>query len=386
MAPTAHARLSPSSAARWIRCPASIVVAGDVRTEESPYAREGTAAHALAEIEARYRLLGMGAEELNRALAEWRAEYGSDYDEAEILGYVEKYVDKVEEALDADPSAFLLLEQKMDTGVPGCWGTGDAVVVSPTNIHVLDLKYGKGVPVSSNNNPQLRLYGLAGLRTFGDLLWEVETVTTTIVQPRLHSSSTETLSVEELLAWESGTVLPAVRSIENGERDFGPSEEACRWCPIAGECRPRLEHITRRDFGDPDLLTDEEVGRELARVKETRSWCDALEKVGLRRAYSEGREIPGWKVVRTNGRRIVTNGPAAIQTLIDHGYPAEEVSKIAVKPIGELEKLLGRETFSDLLGEFVLKTEGNPALAPEADRRKPIAPAASAAEDFGSPS
>ena len=383
MPPKAHSTLGPSSAARWISCPASVALSAELpeRDDSSPYAEEGTAAHALAEIESRYRLLGMDDARHRADLDEWRVRYSADYSESEIMGFITRYVDRVEEALDSHPHSVLLLEQRMDTGVPGCWGTGDAVIVSPEHIHVLDLKYGRGVAVSAEGNPQLRLYALGALNEFGDLLGEVQSVSYSIVQPRLGEESTETLNTPELLEWRDNTVLPSVKLIDKGERVFGPSESACRWCPVAGECRVRRDFLAREEFGDPDLLSDAEIGEELSRVKQLRHWCDSVERAGLDRAYSDGRTIPGWKVVRSNGRRVITDTTRAIELLAGAGHPSDEVSSVKLKGIGELEKLVGK-SLSDILGELIIKTEGKPSLVPASDRRRALDPTTSAAEDF----
>ena len=291
--------------------------------------------------------------------------------------HVGKYVDQVRAALDSEPHSVLLLEQRMDTGVPGVWGTGDAVVVSPRLVHVLDLKYGQGVPVNAVGNPQLRLYGLGAMNEFGDLLGSIEGVAVTIVQPRLGSVSSETLTVAELTEWRDTVVMPAVQKVEDGAGDFGPGEAACRFCPVAGECR------ARRDFGDPDLLDDEEVGSELERVAQIRHWCDALEGVAFDRIYTEGRTIPGFKVVAGRGRRVITDAPAVIQTLIDAGYQPEQVAEVKALPLGKLEKLVGKADLPELIGAYITKRDGKPSLVGEADPRPPLTAASSAAADFG---
>jgi hypothetical protein len=344
---------------------------------------EGTAAHALAEIEARYELIDLNEAAHKAALARWDAKFGSQYDRAEMLRHVGKYVDQVRAALDSLPHSVLLLEQRMDTGIPGVWGTGDAVVVSPEAIHVLDLKYGRGVPVDAAGNPQLRLYGLGALRCFGDLLGEVETVTVSIIQPRLGSFSTETLPVRELEAWREGVVMPAVERIAQGSMVASPSEGACRWCPVAGECRARRDYLTEQDFSEPPLLDDAELAAEVARVSQLRSWCDAVEKCAFKRVYEEGKSLPGLKIVRGRGRRVITDQPAAIQTLIDHGYGAEQVADFKVKPLGQLEKLVGKKDLPEIIGAYMERREGPLSLVGEDDPRPSVTREASAVADFG---
>lgn len=384
MPPQDHAQLSPSAAVRWLQCPVSVALADQAGPEEaSPHAMEGTAAHALAEIEARYELIDLNEAAHKAALAKWDTEFGSQYDKAEMLRHVGKYVDQVRAALDGLPHSVLLLEQRMDTGIPGVWGTGDAVVVSPEAIHVLDLKYGRGVPVDAARNPQLRLYGLGALRCFGDLLGDVETVSMSIIQPRLGSFSTETLPVRELEAWREGVVMPAVERIAQGSMVASPSEGACRWCPVAGECRARRDYLTSQDFSEPPLLDDAELATEVARIAQLRSWCDAVEKCAFKRVYEDGRDLPGLKVVRGRGRRVITDQPAAIQTLIDHGYGAEQVADFKVKPLGQLEKLVGKKDLPGIIGTYMERREGPLSLVGEDDPRPSVTRESSAVEDFG---
>lgn len=382
--PQDHAQLSPSAAVRWLQCPASVLLADQAGPEEaSPHAMEGTAAHALAEIEARYELIDPNEAAHREALARWDAEFGSQYDKTEMLRHVGKYIDQVRAALDSLPHSVLLLEQRMDTGVPGVWGTGDAVVVSPEAIHVLDLKYGRGVPVDAARNPQLRLYGLGALRCFGDLLGDVETVTVSIIQPRLGKFSSETLPVRELEAWREGVVMPAVERIAQGSLVASPSEGACRWCPVAGECRARRDYLTEQDFSEPPLLDDAELAAEVARVSQLRSWCDAVEKCAFKRVYEDGRDLPGLKIVRGRGRRVITDQPAAIQTLIDHGYGAEQVADFKVKPLGQLEKLVGKKDLPEIIGTYMERREGPLSLVGEDDPRPSVTREASVVADFG---
>ena len=251
MPPIGHASLGPSSAGRWLTCTASVRMAEEFPNPkaESSFAEEGTAAHALAELEARREFLGLSEDDYAAGLAGWRESWGEKYDEDEIRENVLVYVAEVGRALRADPMSSLLLEQRMETGVDGCWGTGDAVVISPSSVHILDLKYGMGVPVGAVGNPQLRLYGLGGLETFGSLIGDIERVTVTIVQPRLDSISSETLTTSELLAWRDEVVIPAVREIDSGRDHFQPSESACRFCPVAGECIARRDFVLSGDFG-----------------------------------------------------------------------------------------------------------------------------------------
>jgi hypothetical protein len=397
--PGQHAKLSPSSASRWMGCPASIRMQQHVtrQDEDSVYAREGTIAHALGELEAGLHFKLITKRQYNTGMRAWRKEFDAQgYPEstlADMQEHIRGYVALLEERLARRPMSKLFLEQRLDTGVPTCWGTSDAVIVSPTHVEIIDLKYGAGVLVFANQNKQLRLYGLGALDTYGDLLGETDMVYVTVYQPRLDNVSTEDITPADLRAWRTDEVLPAAELAMSDDAPFGPSEEACRWCPAAGICTARVEKAVAEDFGDPfteeapipvspEVMTPEQLGLVLTRIPEIKAWCAAVEAHALDTAYSQGQHIPGWKVVMSGGKRYITDDTAAIQHLIDRGFKAEQVANFKAKGIGELEKLVGKKEFPTVMGELVGKTRGKESLVPESDGRPAISPVSQAAEDF----
>lgn len=402
--PSAHAKLSPSDSARWISCPAAIRVDEELRQQgllvddESSFAREGTLAHALGEIEASYHFNLSTKRQYNAALKNWQKEFDAEgYEEGtleEMREHIVSYLKLIAERLERRPSSQLLLEQRMNSGIEKCWGTSDVVIVSPSHVEIIDLKYGAGVPVDAIGNPQLRIYGLGALDTFG-ILGDPDLIVTTVFQPRLNSLSSEEMHPDDLRAWRDGVAAPAAQeALHNPDAKFGPSEKACRWCPAAGICRARIEKATLTDFGDvfvdeplepkkPELLTEAELGKVLHRVGEIKAWCASVEATALEAAYGQGKSIPGWKVVRSGGQRSIQDHALAIQTLIDEGYKAEQVANpVKAKGIGELEKLLGKPKFKELLGSYIVKSSGRESLVPEDDKREAISPASEAAKDF----
>lgn len=402
--PSEHAKLSPSDSARWISCPAAIGMdekmkeQGLLVDEDSSYAREGTLAHALGEIEASlaFGLVTRRQHTIryNKWLKEFEAEKYEEGTLVEMKEHVAAYVDLLRERMARRPMSQLLLEQRMNSGIEKCWGTSDAVIVSPTHVEIVDFKYGAGVYVDAYDNSQLRIYGLGALDTFGDMLGDTDLIVVTVHQPRMDNVSSEEMHPDELRAWREGVAAPsAAEALHSENPRFGPSEKACRWCPAAGFCRARIEKDTLTDFGDilaeeepkpkpPELLTPEEIGKALGRVGSIKAWCAALEAAALEAAYGQGKQIPGYKVVRSGGQRYITDHAAAIQTLIDAGWDADKVSNIKAKGIGELEKLLGKPTFKELLDPLIDKSSGREALVHEDDKREAITPASEAADDF----
>lgn len=382
-----HATLSPSSASRWLACPASIRVSEALPSEPddrgSVYAREGTAAHALAEIMARDKILGgFTKAQLNKEMKAWRAEYDVAEDaEAEMEEYGDSYVVYLQSRLDDTPGGQLLLEQKLPTGVPDCWGTSDAVIVSPTMVESVDYKYGLGVKVEAAGNSQLRLYGIGALSEYGDLLGEVSRVRMTIFQPRLRHVTWEELPAEELRSWRD-RIIPIAETALGPDAPFGPSEEACRWCPASGQCAAQAEWVTVRDFGvKPDVMGGIELSEALDQIPFIKAWCAAVESYSLNRVYSESKPIPGYKIVMSGGRRSVVDHEGLINAAKALGYSTEQVAVTKAKGIGELEKIL-KDDFDIVASPFVAKSDGSPALVPESDKRNAISPEGQAARDF----
>ena len=389
--PDEHARLSPSGASRWIACPASVLMSEKVPREESIYAREGTLAHALAELEAALHFELIDGQVYDQDVSAWMdeaREFGmDDSDIAEVQRHCADYVELLQGFVDETPNSVVLLEQRVQTGIESCWGTSDAVIVSPDVVHIVDLKYGKGVAVSSVENPQLMLYGVGALETYGDLLGEVSTVRMTVFQPRTqYPVGTFDIEPDDLRAWRDSLKPVADEALGlTGNPRFGPSAKTCRWCPAAGDCSERVKTLALEDFGgEVELMSNDEIAELLPRIDDFRQWAQVVEKAALRRAYSEGQEVPGYKVVASRGRRQITDDAAAIQLLIDGGYTAAQVSKVSIRGFGELEKLMGsRGELDYLIGDYIRVSEGQPSLVKESDRRPAISPASEAAQEFG---
>ena len=350
---------------------------------ESTYANESTAAHALAELMARDQILGTVTKaQKTKALKEWRTEFKiSDDAEAEMTEHGQGYVDYLRERMAELPDSVLLLEQRLPTGLPDSWGTSDAVIVSPTSVDSVDFKYGLGVRVEAEENPQLRLYGVGALEQYGDLLGDVQTVRLTVYQPRLHHVASEEISAADLRAWRD-SLLPIAESALGPDAPFGPSEDACRWCPASGSCIAQMEWATERDFGvKPDFMSPDELAKALDDIPAIKAWCTAVEDFALNMVYSDGKPIPGYKVVMSGGRRSVADDHGLIDTACAMGYSKDDVSVTKAKGIGELEKVLKKD-FDLVAGPFVKKGTGSPSLVPESDKREAINPEAQAAEDF----
>lgn len=388
--PDEHALLSPSSSERWITCPASFRASQDLPKSDkgSVWAQEGTVAHALGELELRYAFGKIDAEAYASQKVLWETqatETGITTEQLhEMETHIRGYVALVQERAEEHPLSVVFIEQRVYPGVPECWGTSDVIIVSPEHVESVDLKYGKGIRVNARENSQLRLYALGAL-ALAEMIGDVQHVRSTVYQPRLDHVSTEEMSAADLIAWRDDVVIPAAEEALGQNARFNPTDDACRWCPAAGTCRVRSEKMIAEDFGSqPDLLNEAELASLLPKLKGIRQWVADVEKAALDVAYEQGKELPGYKVVSSGGKRMIPDHTAAIQQLIDSGFPADQVARFSLRGFGELEKIVGgRDEFDRILGDHVARTKGKPSLVPDSDPRPSIDPSQEAAEDFG---
>lgn len=374
-----HAILSASGSHRWLVCTPSARLEQEFPETTSKYAEEGTLAHELAELYLQKYLGQITKATLNK--------YKKEHDiSQEMLVYVEEYaelaIERINEARARSKDAVVLIEQRLDYSpwVPDGFGTGDLVLIADGILEIVDLKYGKGVPVSAEGNTQMRLYALGALNDFG-YLYDIETVRMTIVQPRLDNVSTDEVSAESLLKWAEEYVKPRAEKAMAGEGDLVPGEH-CRFCRARFTCRARAEYnleLAKYDFQDPELLSDEEIAEVLARAEELQQWVKDVYAYAHDQAVNHGKKWPGWKLVEGRSNRKYTDKEVVIETLLQHGYKEDQIYEKTLLGVSKMEKLLGKKQFHELLCEFVVKPPGKPTLVPESDKRPEIN---SAKEDF----
>lgn len=365
-----HALLSASSAHRWINCTPAPYLEAQHPDTTSDAAAEGTAAHELAEHKLRQHLGMPTAWKPN----EWHDEDMEDYTDA----YADHVTAELERTRDADPAAFLAIEQRLDFShvVPDGFGTGDALIVGDGTMTVVDLKYGKGVEVSAVGNPQMRLYALGALATYG-MIYEIEQVRTVIFQPRLGNVSVEEIAVDELTQWAEQVVRPAAEKATAGEGQL-QAGDWCQFCRHAAQCPALAKHYlddlpTQPGDGEPpapDTLSDEQIATIVAHSGALKKWLGKVEDHALAQATA-GHQYTGLKVVEGRSVRKYTDEDAVAQAV------QQETSEDPYQPrkvlgITAMTKLLGKKRFDELLGQLVHKPEGKPTLVPDSDKRPPM--------------
>lgn len=367
-----HALLSASSAHRWINCTPAPYLEAQHPDTSSDAAAEGTAAHELAEHKLRQHL----DIPTTRPVSEWDSEEMDDYTDQ----YADHVMAELTRARKVDKAAFLAIEERLDFShiVPEGFGTGDALIVSDDTLTVIDLKYGKGVTVSAEGNPQMRLYALGALATYG-AIYDVERVRTAIFQPRLKNISVEEISVDDLLKWAENTVRPAAEKAIAGEGEL-KAGEWCRFCRHAAQCPERAremfapvpttaEHVPAAP--DPDTLTDDQIATIVAHSGELKKWLTKVESYALTQA-NEGRAYPGLKLVEGRSVRKYTDEAEVARVVEAAGEDPHKPREVL--GITAMTKLLGKKRFEELLGDYVHKPEGKPALVPESDKRPALTP------------
>lgn len=371
-----HALLSASGAQRWLSCPPSARLEEAVEEQSSEYAREGSFAHELAELYLAQELGLIKKSEFNKRLKELRQNpfYSEELD-AYVKIYLDFAIEKINEARARTRDAVVLLEMKLDysTWVPEGFGTGDLVLVTDDVLEVIDFKYGRGIQIGAEDNPQMRLYALGALSQFG-CLYEVNTVRMTIVQPRLDSISTDEMAVEELVDWGEKMVKPIADLAFKGEGEFKAGGH-CRFCRVRATCRARAEmnmKLACYDFKEPPLLTDEEIVEVLDAADEYMKWISDLQGYALDQAVNNGKKWPGYKLVEGRSYRRYKDQGKVAEALIAAGYKEDEIYEKVLLGITKMERAVGRKEFNELLVGLIEKPPGKAKLAPESDKRPAV--------------
>ncbi len=360
-----HALLSASSSHRWLNCPPSARLCENHEDKGSSYAAEGTEAHSLCEFKLK-TALGISSHNPTSTL-----EFYNDEMEECATGYASYILELVETAKQSCVDPVVLIEQKLNYSkwVESGFGTGDCLVISDGSLHVIDYKHGQGVLVEAEDNPQMLLYALGALDLF-DGIYDIDTVSMTIYQPRRDNVSTHSVTKEALYQWAEEILMPAAKLAYAGEGSFCCGEW-CRFCKIKHDCRARAEYnmeLARYDFQLPPQLSDKEIEVVLNKIDNLISWASDIKEYALQAALS-GIKFDGFKVVEGRSNRKYTDESAVAEAVSNAGYDPYEHK---VRGITAMTSLLGKKRFEELLTGYIEKPQGKPTLVPESDKRPAI--------------
>lgn len=370
MPPIKHALLGASSAARWIACTPSARATEGLPDQESTYAAEGTRAHEVCEKALRYKLAKWEAGKPFDLLSDWAQQSMP----TEMFNAANQYVSFLHDqwvGFSCRPGVFIEQEVDVSRWVPGGFGTCDCLMIGGGLLHIIDFKYGQGVPVSPVRNPQLMYYALGAYALF-DGLESIDTVRMSIVQPRIQEEpETWELPLSDLLSWAREVLQPAAEMAWRGEGTFCPGEH-CRFCKAHPGCRGWQEKYGPlagfEPLPQPAALSDEELGEWLQKVEGLAAYARELEDYA-QTALLEGRTLPGWKLVQGRSTRKWTDQDAAFRQMEADGI--DEAMLYTRTPISltAAEKMLGKKKFAEVMSAFITRAPGAPKLAKDSDPR-----------------
>ena len=370
--PDQHAVLSASSSHRWLECPPSALICAKVKDTSSEFARQGTDAHTLCEYKVN-AALGKQAKDPTEDLTYFDSEMADCTD-----AYAQYVLEQVEAAKQKCKDPIVLVEQRLDFSrwVPEAFGTGDCVIVADEQLTIIDMKYGVGILVEAEKNPQMMCYALGALELF-DGIYDITEISMTIFQPRRANVSTYTISKAELLQWADRVLAPTAQLAAKGEGEFKAGSH-CQFCKAKAACRKRAEYnleLAKYDFEMPANLEDDEIEIILSKADELISWAADVKDFALQQALS-GKEWHDWKLVEGRSVRKYVNDMAVADKVRSAGYDPYEHKVLGITA---MTKMLGKTKFEELLSGLIEKPQGKPTLVPMSDKRPAMN---TAANDF----
>ncbi len=357
-----HAVLSASGSHRWLNCLPSARLEEEFENTGSEAAREGTAAHALCE------------HKLKKALKMRSRRPVSAYDSDEMEECSDAYVDFVMEQYEKvrqnckDP--VVLIEQRLDFSeyVPDGFGTGDCLIIGDGKLHIIDFKYGMGVLVDAYENPQMKLYGLGALHEF-DMLYDIDEVDMSIFQPRRENVSTFSMNAENLKAWGENELKPRAEMAFRSEGEYKLGEW-CTFCRAAVKCRARAEEklrLAQEEFKMPPLLTDDEIEDILGVLPGLTKWANEITAYATDAALNHGKVWRDFKLVEGRSVRKFKDEESVAEAANAAGY--KDIYRQSLITLTEMQKLMGKVKFEEVLGSLISKPAGKPTLVPRSDKR-----------------
>lgn len=357
-----HALLSASSSKRWLNCPPSARLCAEVEDTTSEYAKEGTDAHTLCEYKVK-KMLGINMQDPTPDLSYYTEEMERCAEE-----YASYILEVIEDTKQYCKDPLVLIEQRLDFSryVPDGFGTGDCLIIADKTLYIIDFKYGKGVEVESEDNPQMMCYAIGALELF-DKLYDIENVCMIIYQPRIENISVSSMNVTELYNWAENTLKPIAELAFEGKGEFKAGDH-CQFCKIKATCRKRAEYnmeLAKYDFEEPAELTDEEISSILIKSGDLVSWVSDVKEYALNQAI-QGKDYPDMKLVEGRSNRKYLNEEDAAKAVIAAGYDPYEKKLLGITA---MTSLLGKTKFNEVLGNLIYKPQGKPTLVLASDKR-----------------
>lgn len=377
----AHARLSASSAARWLNCPPSAMLAEQFPDTGSKYAAAGTLAHSIAELKARkYFLEPMSTRSFNAKMKKFKED--PSYDPG-MEAATDTYLEHLKSiAMQYDRPPFVALEVRVDYSdiAPEGFGTADCVMIAGEDMHIVDYKNGAGVPVEATENPQMMLYAAGARKTYYPLFGDsIKNFHLHIVQPNAGGVKSWQIGIDEL-AYFAHLVKEVSPLAYAGSGEYNPGPWCDdHFCPARATCMARARKMLGLEadaqaYPSGELISDDELGDILTRAAGLQKWITALQDYAFKAAMS-GRKIAGYKLVEGRSSRDWDDQDLAFREMQAAGVPEALLWERKPVSVAGLEKALGKAAFTDQCAGWVIRKPGKPALVPESDKRPEWTPA-----------
>ena len=384
---SAHAKLSPSGAHRWMRCPGSVALEAPFPDNSNRYSAEGTLAHDLA---AHYF---QDAVDPHTLVGTEATVDGFDFTiSKEMAAFVMDYAKLVREYAEG---GILLVEKRVDfspvIGVPDSFGTSDAIIIKGDELIVVDLKFGMGVKVDATENEQLQLYALGALNDFG-ILADFTMVTMVIHQPRLNHVSEWTIPVEQLREFGEDARLAAVEVLDHEAPRLEAGEKQCRFCKAKAVCPALNDSVslatagvaTAADFAEflPTLVEDE-LSTAMSRVELVEQWCKGI-RAEVERRLLAGTSVEGYKLVAGRKGNRAWADAAEAERIMKKSFRMRDddmYEQVLISPTAAEKLLKDTPKRWARVQDLIQRGEGRPSVAPATDKRPALA-IASVADEF----
>lgn len=377
-----HAILSPSSSSRWLACAPSAQLEAKEPYSTSIYADEGILAHRLCELIILHKL----GRVLNKAFAKKLKEIEAHkLYTGEMYDYCDEFAVFVLEKFNSMPGAHIFTEDKVDLTrwIPQGFGTVDIRIIGGNMLHIIDFKYGKGVPVFAEDNSQLKVYALGAYEEMSHI-FNIDYIEMTIYQPRIDSVTSYMMTSKELLQWAEIVLVPGAKLAYEGGGEFVPGSH-CGFCKVKHKCKALAKHnleLAKEAFKEPAFLSPEEIAEIVLKEKAFTGWISSVSEHALDQAVNHGVEWPGLKIVEGRSIRKYSDEDKAASELASKGFTGDQIFNVKLKGITDMTKLLGKADFEKVLGDFIIKPPGKPTLAAIDDKRPAFSSTDRAKEAF----
>lgn len=377
-----HAILSPSSSERWLTCAPSAQLEAKEPYSTSVYADEGTLAHRLCELIIQHKIGKVLNKTFNKHLKEIEAH---ELYTGEMYDYCDSFAVFVLEKFNSIPNAHIFTEDRVDLTrwIPQGFGTVDIRIIGGNMLHIIDFKYGKGVPVFAEDNSQLKVYALGAYEEMSHI-FNIDYIEMTIYQPRIDSVTSSTVTAKWLLKWAETVLVPGAKLAYEGGGEFVPGSH-CGFCRVKHKCKALAKHnleLAKEAFKEPAFLSPEEIAEIVLKEKQFTDWISSVSEHALDQAVNHGVEWPRLKIVEGRSVRKYEDEIKASSALIKAGFNPVDIWNMKLKGITDMTKLLGKADFEKVLGDYIIKPPGKPVLVSEDDKRPAFASADRAKEAF----